>query len=340
MRFAGARRAFAAAANGGFARLALRGLSAVSSSAANVAPRRLSSNDVHVVEKFKNGEFEWYKQAQHALTKVAPENGEGFNTLFKQPRQIVCRDITPSFELLGAFKPEKFVTLLRGRRWGKTVLLDAWTAFMRRRKPESGGASTATPAARAHAAADPFEGTWAHDKFPHTTCIGVKLDMSGKGNFFSCVDHIVGGFNEGLRVAGIAQRVPFPANNGTFGRDDADTAVAVALRNLGEIASDHNMPVALAIDEYDYMFTHCLGEKPRVRIPPDEVLNFLGSFYTNLKATKFITNAFVTGSSRLAVRGLFSGANNFVDISLKRSCWGTRGTRSRRCSRLSWSFSS
>ena len=127
MCFAGARRAFAAAANGGFARLALRGLSAVSSSAANVAPRRLSSNDVHVVEKFKNGEFEWYKQAQHALTKVAPENGEGFNTLFKQPRQIVCRDITPSFELLGAFKPEKFVTLLRGRRWGKTVLLDTTT---------------------------------------------------------------------------------------------------------------------------------------------------------------------------------------------------------------------
>ena len=115
MLFAGARRTFAAAANGGFARLALRGLSAVSSSAANVAPRRLSSHDVHVVEKFKNGEFEWYKQAQRALTKVAPENGEGFDELFKQPRQIVFRDVTRSFKLLGAFEENKFVTFLRGR---------------------------------------------------------------------------------------------------------------------------------------------------------------------------------------------------------------------------------
>ena len=162
MLFAGARRTFAAAANGGFARLALRGLSAVSSSAANVAPRRLSSNDVHVVEKFKNGEFEWYKQAQHALTKVAPRNGVGFVALRGEPRRMVYRDITPSFELLGAFETQAFVTFLRGRRWGKTVMLDVWVTFVRRRKGESGGATSATPAARAQAAADPFEGTSAH----------------------------------------------------------------------------------------------------------------------------------------------------------------------------------
>ena len=95
--------------------------------------------------------------------------------MFKQPRQIVFRDVTCSFKLLGAFKENKFVTFLRGRRWGKSVMLDAWVTFMRRRKGESGGASSATPAARAQAAADPFESTWAHDKFPHTTCIGVKL---------------------------------------------------------------------------------------------------------------------------------------------------------------------
>ena len=311
MRFAGARRAFAAAANGGFARLALRGLSAVSSSAANVAPRRLSSNDVYVVEKFNDGEFESYREAQLALTKSAPVNGKRFEALFKQPGKFVRRDITPTFKLLGAFAEDNFVTLLRGRRWGKTVLQDAWLPFMRRRKPESGGASSATPAARAQAAVDPFEGTWAHDKFPHTTCIGVKLDMSGKNTFSSCVRHVVAGFNEGIRVAGIAQRVPLPTIDSTLGRADAEYAIGVALEELGNIAAARDMPVALAIDEYDYMFTHCLGEHPRVRIPPDEVLNFLGSFYTKLKATTCITNAAtITGSSRLAVRGLFSGANN------------------------------
>ncbi len=286
--------------------------------APNEAPRRLNSNDVHIIEKFKNGEFESYSLAQRALTKVAPRNGVGFVALRQEPRRIVYRDITPSFGLLGAFETQAFVTFLRGRRWGKSVMLDAWVTFMRRRKSESSGATSSTAAAQAQAASDPFEGTWAHDKFPHTTCIGVKLDMSAKNTFFSCVCHIVDGFNEGLRLAGIARRVPLPTVGSTVSRVDAEDAVGVALRELGNVATEHNMPVALAIDEYDYMFTHCLGEHPRVRIPPDEVLNFLGSFYAALKATAFITNAAITGSSRLAVRGLFSGANNFVDISLER----------------------
>ena len=54
MLFTAARRAFAAAANGGFARPARRGLSVGSSGAPDVAPRRLNSKDAHVVEKFKN----------------------------------------------------------------------------------------------------------------------------------------------------------------------------------------------------------------------------------------------------------------------------------------------
>ena len=69
----------------------------MSSGAPDVAPRRLNSKDVHVVEKFKNSEFESYSKAQRALTKVAPRNGVGFVELREEPRRIVYRDITRSF---------------------------------------------------------------------------------------------------------------------------------------------------------------------------------------------------------------------------------------------------
>ncbi len=183
MLFTAARRAFAAAANGGFARPARRGLSVVSSGAPDVAPRRLNSKDVHVVEKFKNG---W-------------PPGDSSSCSSSPGRLFSVTSPARSSSWARSRKTNSSRSSAAGRRWGKSVMLDAWVTFVRRRKGESGGATSATPAARAKAAVDPFEGTWAHDKFPHTTCIGVKLDMSGNGSFYSVVRHVVHGFNQATR---------------------------------------------------------------------------------------------------------------------------------------------
>ncbi len=267
--------------------------------------------------------------------------------LRQEPRRriVYYRDIAPSS--LGRVSQ---IGLTRSSRssaaadaGAKTVMLDAWLVGLhappqgRERWCYFGNAS-----ARAQAAADPFEGTWAHDQFPHTTCIGVKLDMPGADTYAEVVYRLVHGFNEGLRVAGIDDRVPVPVD-ASVNRESASVCVENALMSLSDIAAEHDLPVPLAIDESDYMFTHCLGGHLRVRIPAARGAQLLREFLHQAQEGLHVHHQRrrhgLVPPRRQA--GLFSGANQLTFVrhlagarcsAMQRSCWGTRGTRSRRCS--------
>ncbi len=81
------------------------------------------------------------------------------------------------------------------------------------------------------------------------------------------------------------------------------------------VAHDFGPPVVL-IDEYDTPITSCLEDRDTVR----DILTILRQFYGVLKSCDDVLHfAFMTGIGRFTRTGLFSGANNFDDISFKLS---------------------
>ena len=73
--------------------------------------------------------------------------------------------------------PAAVRALVRGRRWGKSVLGDMWLAFMRGR-------------------ADLFVGTWAEDRMLGEKFIGIKLNFSGVGSHGAAVAHLAEQINK------------------------------------------------------------------------------------------------------------------------------------------------
>jgi hypothetical protein len=100
-------------------------------------------------------------------------------------KSVVFRDVTPFFEAANVLEDnmEGKVSLIRPRRWGKSVLGTAWIEFLRRRK-------------------DLCVGTWAHDKMRDEKLIGVHLDFS-KGGLLAgqCVSRLLHSINIGLTLA-------------------------------------------------------------------------------------------------------------------------------------------
>jgi hypothetical protein len=64
------------------------------------------------------------------------------------------------------------------------------------------------------------------------------------------------------------------------------------------------------VDEYDRPYISALN-KPNFA----DFNEFFQDFYTKLKAKDFVKFVFVTGSSRLAIKGFFSGGNDITDLS-------------------------
>ena len=85
--------------------------------------------------------------------------------------------------------------------------------------------------------------------------------------------------------------------------------------SMDDIAHSSSKKFALFVDEYDSLIIESLQDQTN----PDNYLitnDFFGSFFTKLKAnTESIPFQFITGSSRLAIRGFWSGPNNIVDLS-------------------------
>ena len=106
-------------------------------------------------------DLQQYQRMQAALTnrQRAPKGDESFRDL-REFEVLAFRDITPFFQEMYVLdpSPKSITALLRGRRWGKTVLGEAWLAFL------SGEAEL-------------FKGTWAEKQMRKDKFIGIKLDF-------------------------------------------------------------------------------------------------------------------------------------------------------------------
>jgi hypothetical protein len=185
------------------------------------------------------------------------------------------------------------------------VLGTAWIEFLRGRK-------------------ELFEGTWAHDKMRNEKLIGVHLDFSKGGKSAGeCTSCLLDSINVGLtlaeRVEGYLEgakgmRVEISAD---LLKDPSQWALATCtaivqrlLAQLETISTTAGRRVALFIDEYDWPCVQALGDKKQF----DQLNEFFATLFTKLKACSVVPFLFVTGSSRLAMKGFFSGANNIIDL--------------------------
>lgn len=88
-------------------------------------------------------------------------------------------------------------------------------------------------------------------------------------------------------------------------------------RLIGGLAEMHGQPAIVLIDEYDTPVNENLGRRRNVH----DILDAMRAFYEAVKdAGDCIRYTFMIGIARFAHLGLFSGANNFSDMSLRPDC--------------------
>jgi hypothetical protein len=252
-----------------------------------------------------------YVAAEKKCARQAPNIGMSFESLVRR-KDVVFRDVTPFFEAANVLEEnlDGKVMLIRPRRWGKSVLGTAWIEFLRGRK-------------------DLFKGTWAHDKMRTEKLIGVHLDFSGAGaSVGECVSRLLDSINIGLTLAEQVKgyrkgakgkrveisEVYLKEKVACWTLPDCTAIVEGLLSQLNIIATTAGRRVALFVDEYD---GPCISALNKAKLF-DDLNEFFQIFYTKLKARSVVPFLFVTGSSRLAMKGFFSGPNNIIDLTYDR----------------------
>src|SRR3989338_2067944 len=273
----------------------------------NKSFRRFASKNNIAIKKH---DFARYAKLQAALTnrQRAPQGDETFEQLRNNPH-LAFRDIAPFFDVMRVLEAENegaVDSLLRGRRWGKTVLGDAWLAFL---------------SGESHL----FKGTAVETKMRKDKLIGVRLDFSRAKVLGDLMIEFERSVSYGLKRAANADptfsysplEILYPKDVSTnhWTISDCRYIFDHIFAFMNRIAHSSSKKFALFIDEYDSFVIEALQDQSN----SDNYLttnDFFGHFFTGLKAhVDSIPFQFITGSSRLAIRGFWSGANNIVDLS-------------------------
>ena len=175
--------------------------------------------------------------------------------------------------------------LARPRRFGKTLLLSTVEALFQGRR-------------------DLFVDTWigqeGHWDWEGRTRPVLRLDLDVR-DLYTPAD-VRTALRDEVDDQALLQDIVLPPGA-------ADRALRRLLRHM---ASATGRKVVVLVDEYDTAITENL-HRPEVL---EDVLNVLRAFYGALKASsRFIECTLVTGITRLARAGLFSGANHLTDLS-------------------------
>ena len=194
------------------------------------------------------------------------------------------RQIADLCSLLLGKQPQLFLS--RPRRFGKTLLLSTLQSLFLGER---------------HWFEDTWigkEGRWNWDgrRYPVLRLnMGVKNAVTRSRLEKRLVDRFV----DAADLAGIAiDHAP-----------EAEIVLAQTIRRLHKL---HGQPVVLLIDEYDTPITESVGHPETL----PEVMSVMRSVYGALKdERRRIRCTFMTGVTRIAKAGLFSGANHFRDIS-------------------------
>lgn len=275
-----------------------RGIAAIAGLAA-VGPRRqgrrlskrsgdisgLSGSDSTV--GIQPGDYADYEKLQRRLARGrAPEADLDFKSLVEHQGEYAFVDNSPY--ILETCNPTLKVgkaILIRPRRFGKSTFGCLWLEFFRGNKELF---------ARLELTAErvPEPGTY--------VCVHLSLSGASPATFVGF--DLMRALNKALVAAGFPQMSPQPPTVSTV-----LSVFVAALEEAGKKA-------AIFIDEYDYMAIKSTGEAYQ------QALSMMETLFTVLKdKATAIPFLFITGSSRIAITGIWSGGNNISDLSYKAS---------------------
>ena len=188
-------------------------------------------------------------------------------------------------KLLQIAKTDYSYFLSRPRRFGKSLTISTLEAMFQGK-------------------AELFKGLYAEEwvkeqaKRPNPV---ITLDMSSLGDYtnrkelksalIDCLEEIIDDYN---------LNIPTKENSGRL-----------FLKTIKELYKKFGQVVVL-IDEYDKPITDNIDDIEKA----NEIREFLRSFYSVLKSSKYLRFVFITGISKFTKVGIFSGLNNLKDISM------------------------
>ncbi len=176
--------------------------------------------------------------------------------------------------------------LARPRRFGKTLLLSTIEALFQGRR---------------ELFADTWLGQTGRWDWEERTCPVLRLDLGLRGV------HTPDALRDELRLA-----VRVVAQDVDLAPDPADPPHWMLRHLVGAVSRRARRRIVVLVDEYDTAVTENL-DRPDVL---EDILDVLRAFYGALKSCSgFIEHTLITGITRLAHTGLFSGANHLTDLS-------------------------
>ncbi len=226
-----------------------------------------------------------------AMARYLPLGVDDFPTLRTHPTALYIDKTEQIAQLLDGVRLRPHLFLARPRRFGKTLLVSTLQALFEGRR-------------------DLFADTWianaGHWDWERRQCPVLRLDMG------------IRGIHDPRRLqARLTRYVRDIASQHAIALEpdpDPDYLLTTLIQGL---ARRHQRKIVVLIDEYDTPITENI-EHPATL---EGILDVMRAFYGALKTgTPTIQHTFVTGITRFARAGLFSGANHLQDLSFDPEC--------------------
>ncbi len=227
------------------------------------------------------------------MPRILKRNVDSFPHLQRDPNAIYIDKTAHIARLVSALKAEKNVLLARPRRFGKTLLVSTLQALFQGQE-------------------DLFAGTWIGQagnwNWEDQGCPVVRLNMAIRDIHDP----------QELRFALLDKIEDLAQTHRIRARARASQSPGLLLeRVIRDLSARHSQRVIVLIDEYDTPVNENLGRGQHVH----DILDVMRAFYGAVKdAGDCIRYTFMTGIARFAHLGLFSGANNFSDLSFRPEC--------------------
>jgi len=240
-----------------------------------------------------------YVKAQKNLSSNrVPRANTTFQDLLNPIRHFAFLDVTPYIKetVDQTEDPTQYSgknILIRPRRSGKSIFGNLWLEFFRGNQ-------------------EFLRSTKIVNMIPvpnHGTYVGVHLDFSAAITS-SIIEYIIQQYNKGLRLTGVTEQL----SNSPPASDvlTINNRFSLILERVGKKA-------AIFVDEYDHFIRKAEGNYDLFV----EAQTITQNFFTSLKSlSTIIPLVYITGSSRVAISGIWSGGNDIADLSYH-SEWST-----------------
>ncbi len=205
---------------------------------------------------------------------------------FRELRRGGYLYVDKTYYLARLIKQGKFIFLSRPRRFGKSLMLSTIECFFRGEK-------------------ELFEGTWIAPRVKEWKSYSVlHFDMSRTNGFNA--DTMLKHLNRRLEALEAQYEMPINSDSNDLG-DRFSSLIEGIYKKTGK-------QVVILIDEYDNGILETLNDSEEEQEAMSDVLR---SFYRQPKAmTECVRFCMVTGVARFGSYTLFSGGNNYLDISM------------------------